>query len=444
MDRYRRSILDRTSEAWKGDKQLSALVEAYEGELRVRSLIDFDDMPLLALKALAQNLWLQRAVLAKYPILVVDEYQDLGFALHSIVMRLCFQTGIRLLAVGDVDQSIYGFTGANPSLLEQLSHREDVETVRLRFNYRCGSRIVTASKYALGEERDYQAPADAQGGAVYFHPVAGTYEAQAEVLFSQLLPEAVNRHPDLRLDQVAILYPAAWIGDKLVEPAERHGFETLRTDGNALYPRSSRLMRWLESCAAWCCEGWQSGEPRFSAVVRDGYRLFGEALSTDEQRSDFRRRLLQFLWEHRDGEEALVDWLDDFAGEVLDRDIARCRTLDDESETLAEFIEQLMPGGHADGMTLAQFSGQGTGLNQLNLSTLHSAKGREFALVFLFGMDDGRIPRNNATPRELREARRLFYVGVTRAGRELHVIYTSFRPSPFVAEVRQRLQNEAQ
>jgi superfamily I DNA/RNA helicase len=159
MGVYRRSILDRSSPEWLAqDEQLARLVEAYEAELRRRDVIDFDDMPLLAVRALRENEWLQRAILAKYPILAVDEYQDLGTALHRMVMGLCFSTGIRLFAVGDVDQSIYGFTGADPSNLEKISKREDLEVVKLRLNYRCGSRIVTASGYALGEERDYRLP----------------------------------------------------------------------------------------------------------------------------------------------------------------------------------------------------------------------------------------------------------------------------------------------
>jgi superfamily I DNA/RNA helicase len=147
MGRYRRSILNRESREWRtSDPELARLVEAYEAELRAGGLIDFDDMPLLAVRALRQHTWLQRAILAKFPVLVVDEYQDLGRALHRMVMGLCFSTGIRLFAVGDVDQSIYGFTGAHPELLEQISAREDVQTVRLQFNYRCGSRIVAASR----------------------------------------------------------------------------------------------------------------------------------------------------------------------------------------------------------------------------------------------------------------------------------------------------------
>jgi len=207
MGNYRRSILNRDSEQWRTtNPQLAALVEAYEEELRAHNLIDFDDMPLLAVKALKNNQWLQRAILAKYPILFVDEYQDLGRALHSIVMGLCFSTGIRLFAVGDVDQSIYGFTGAHPDLLQRLAEREDVETVKLRFNYRCGSRIVEAAQYALGEDRDYQAPEGAEEGTIFFHPRAGAYEQQANHLFSTVLPAALTRIPGVLFGDVAVIY----------------------------------------------------------------------------------------------------------------------------------------------------------------------------------------------------------------------------------------------
>jgi superfamily I DNA/RNA helicase len=64
--------------------------------------------------------------------------------------------GVRLLAVGDPDQSIYGFTGAKPELLHELSELPGIESVRLRFNYRCGKTIVKASEVALGEERGYE------------------------------------------------------------------------------------------------------------------------------------------------------------------------------------------------------------------------------------------------------------------------------------------------
>src|SRR3546814_13703961 len=112
-------------------------------------------MPILAVRAMIENDWLRKALVAKYPILAVDEYQDLGTALHRMVMGLCFGSGagMRLLGVGDVDQSIYGFTGANPELLRRLAQRPDVEELRLGLNYRRGSQLVARSEVRrLGKE----------------------------------------------------------------------------------------------------------------------------------------------------------------------------------------------------------------------------------------------------------------------------------------------------
>lgn len=444
MGRYRRSFLDRSVPEWKkNDLQYAKLVEAYEAELRAKALIDFDDMPLLAVQALRENEWLQRALLAKYPILIVDEYQDLGRALHGMVMGLCFSTGMRLFAVGDIDQSIYGFTGANPELLRHLSERKDVETVRLRLNYRCGSRIVTASTYALGEERDYAVPDGAHQGTIYFHPKSGTYAAQAEYLFATVIPQIKARVPDLTPGEIAVLYPAAFIGDDVANAAQNHGYGVVRADTNALYPRNSRLIRWLEQCGVWCCEGWRTGTPRFSKIVSEGCRLFGEVIATPEDRLAFQRALLLSLWSKRDAAINLHVWLTDIGTGILDNLCSISRTMDDESETLNALIERTSAGGMAEEMTLGQFSGCGEGNDRINLSTLHSSKGREFRVVVMFGMDNGRIPRWNPSEQDTREARRLFYVGFTRAKLELHLAYTIGRASPFVSEVEVRLNEES-
>lgn len=441
LDRYRRRHLDRDSSKFlETDALLAKLVLAYEEELRAVGLIDFDDMTLLSLRALREHEWLREAIKAKYPVLIVDEYQDLGRALHQMVMGLCFSTGIRLFAVGDVDQSIYGFTGAAPALLQRLSEREDVETVKLRLNYRCGSEIVRASQFALGEQRGYEAPENAVEGTVYFHPIQGRYEAQASYVFDTLLPEAMERLPGLQLGDVAILYPAAWLGDILADAAKERGHAIIRADNKAIYPRSSRLMRWLEQCGTWCCEGWKSGNPRFSRIVNEAYRMFSEALPSETSRIEFQRALLRLMWERRDSTLSLHDWLSALRQEILRDVFDRSRTLIDESEKLDALVLKTVPGESQEGMTLGQFCGHGEGNNRINLTTLHSSKGREFRVVVMFGMDEGGIPRKNPSERDVKEARRLFYVGFTRAEEEIHIICTNGKASRFVVELAERLR----
>ncbi|MER9072002.1 ATP-dependent helicase [Mesorhizobium sp. M0904] len=439
MGTYRRSILNRETAQWReSDPRMAALVEAFEAELRSLERIDFDDMPLLAVRALRQHDWLQRAVLAKYPILAVDEYQDLGRALHRMVMGFCFSTGMRLFAVGDVDQSIYGFNGANPELLQQIADRTDVETVQLRLNYRSGSRIITASTYALGEDRGYQAAEGSPEGAVYFHPrPGGSYDQQASYVFDTLLPAIQERLPGIGIGDVALVYPAAWIGDALATAAAARSVAILRTDGNSIYPRNSRLMRWIELCAEWCCAGWRTGVPRFIRVANEGSRFFSEELPDEIAQLEFQRQLVQFLWDRRDATVHLRDWLESLYTELLSGLLTGARSLQDERETFLTFLDRCTDGDCSH-MVLSEFAGQSDG-DHLKLTTLHSSKGREFSAVVMFGMDEGRIPRTGDSGRRLVEARRLFYVGFTRAKREVHIVYSAHNPSQFVSEVEERL-----
>jgi DNA helicase-2/ATP-dependent DNA helicase PcrA len=157
LGRHRRSVLNRNSAAWRAEEELAAWAEAYEAALRQQGLIDYDDMVIFGQRLIIEHDWVLPLVQAKFPIIAVDEYQDLGVALHRMVKRLAFEGGVRLFAVGDADQSIYGFTGADGALLLELADRRDVETVRLQLNYRSGAGIVNASEMVLGEVRGYRA-----------------------------------------------------------------------------------------------------------------------------------------------------------------------------------------------------------------------------------------------------------------------------------------------
>ena len=117
-------------------------------------LIDFDDLVIFGQRLVSEHDWVLPLLQAKFPVLAVDEYQDLGVALHRIVKRVAFDGGVRLFAVGDSDQSIYGFTGADGCAVDRSClNGMTWSAVQLQLNYRSASRIVSASELALGEVR---------------------------------------------------------------------------------------------------------------------------------------------------------------------------------------------------------------------------------------------------------------------------------------------------
>ena len=104
----RRRDVDRSLAGWRGqNEELADFIEAYEARLRKRGLVDFDDMPLLAYRLVKDHGWIRDALRSRFPVLFVDEYQDLGHALHELVLLLCFEGGMRLFAVGDYGAAIW-------------------------------------------------------------------------------------------------------------------------------------------------------------------------------------------------------------------------------------------------------------------------------------------------------------------------------------------------
>lgn len=449
FDKYRRKHLDRTAPEWEStDEDASKAIEKYEELLDERGLIDFDGMVLIGLYLVRKYEWVRRALAARFPILLVDEYQDLGHALDLIVQSLCFDAGIRLVAVGDPDQSIYGFTGADPSLLLNLSAREDIETIRLRLNYRCGSTIIQASEVALGEQHGFQSSHD-EPGAVFFHERPGGIEDQATYICQSIIPEIIERRPELKLGNIATLYIDKNDGNVIAGAVGDTDWLFVRVDGNNPY-QPSPVTYWLEDCAAWCAGGWQSGKPQLSDLI-NRWLTFNDRLSTDIERRLTQKSLVRFLYNHRTPDSPLNDWLVKFMAAGLDVTLKQEPQLTDDKMKVENLLRVTSSKEPLELMTVAFFGGQGGSPDHLNLTTLHSAKGLEYDAVILMGLEEGRIPYFSDTDDTIREKRRLFYVGLTRAKREVHLVYSgwynnqygrSFEngPSRFVSEVRETLE----
>ena len=99
------------------------------------------------------------------------------------------------------------------------------------------------------------------------------------------------------------------------------------------------------------------------------------------------------LWSRCDSTLLLRQWLSDVRATIITDLMVMCRSMKDEGETLDTFIARTQTGNDCTDMTVGQFASQSEGNESLHLSTLHSAKGREFPIIIMFGMDQGSIPR---------------------------------------------------
>lgn len=448
IDAYRRTHLDRENPTWNEYPDFASVITNYEARLRRKGLIDFDDMMLLGLRLVESHDWIRRAVAAKFSILAVDEYQDLGVPLHRMVMNLCFGAGMRLFAVGDADQSIYGFTGAKPELLRQLSERNDVTAVTLPFNYRSAAEIVAAGEAMLAEPRGYAAKKTAKG-IVAFHYFENGLEEQVNAIIEELIPASLRRANHRRLGDIAIIYTDYNDGNLVSSVAAASGLEYVRIDNGAPIP-STPVIRWLQECAEWCAGGWRRSQPKLRGLIGTWLRL-SSSLRRSKDHRETQRSLVGFLFSHRDPNEPLRNWLQHLERQLLRSAFTREGTLKDEQINVEKLLGLTEASGELEEATIATFSGKAGSPKHLNLITLHSAKGLEYDVVFLLGMDQGRLPSwSENTPEKVAEARRRFYVGLTRAKREVHLTYSGFNenkygrrfdngPSQFLLELQNRI-----
>ena len=448
VGRHRRVHLDRASPGWRAEEELAALAEEYEAELRRRGLVDFDDLVILGHSLVTHYDWVLPLVGAKFPVLAVDEYQDLGVPLHRIVKRLAFHGGIRLFAVGDADQSIYGFAGADGNLLMELAGREDVESIRLKINYRSAGGIVRASEMALGENRGYRPQDPRRKATIEFVECPNGLREQAEVAVSRVIPAALAARAGRRLGDIAILYRDYRAGNVVAEEASGADLEFTRVDSAAPY-RKCNLTSWIEDCASWSGGGWRLGIPQLRDLL-ERWHGFRRGRSSERAAHMSDQVVAEFLWGHRDDDGLAAAFVRSIRVELIDKLVAVETSLADQREQVERMALALEPGGALAELDLVSFGKRDGSPEHLNLLTLHSAKGCEYDVVVMVGLDLGSLPWRNERAERLRESRRLFYVGLTRARDEVYMLYSGWVDtprgrmlwgrSPFLDELQARME----
>lgn len=433
-DKLRRTIPDRDSDEWRAwSPRETQVVDAYEALLLQCGLVDFDGLVLAGLQLVEKHAWVRRVIRAKYPVVFIDEYQDLGLPLHRIVLGL-LRAGVRIVAVGDPDQSIYGFTGAKPGLLRALAGHRRMESISLKLNYRCADRVIAASMALLPEPAEFRSH-DGREGEIHIHRLERNIQEQANFALGALVPALLKANSSWTPGDIALLYRSMNEGTLIAQAADDLGVRYFRLDNGSPIKRT-RLTEWLTEAAQWCAGGWQTGQVQLTQLLK-AWRRMQRSITHESELLAVRTRLIATLFALRDGALPLHRWLLALRAAVLDEMLVDEPGLADETDTLVNLTESAAPEGALQNFTVEIFGNQGKSPDQINLMTLHSSKGLEFQAVIMVGLENGIFPSSyDKTDEQLEEAARLFYVGITRAKTQIHLLFNSDE-SPLITSIRE-------
>lgn len=427
------------------DERHISVAEHFNAQLAAEGAVDFEAMTLEALRIVQDSEDVRELLVARYPWMAVDEYQDLGGPLHQIVFELR-RAGSKIFAVGDPDQCILGFTGADPAYLVELAEGGNFRTIRLRFNYRSGARLIAAAEASLGSTRNYRpAPDRDHQGEIEFDVVEGGLEAQAEQVVHDIVPALVSA--GVEPHEIAVLYKQkGGLFDALLKEIPDATEEYL-VEKDVRFP-STPIVRWLQRCASKALGGEDSDS---LAELAAPYNDLLTAAGVFEEPLVVRERLLDAV-ETVDPHLAVNDWMSRFDESLGLRSLMEADgTAPDDLASVTSLLDvAITPIPVIDFARGAQIRGR------VVLTTCHASKGRQFDVVILPGLQMSLFPFSRwvggayrTTPAQLAEDRRLFYVGLTRARFQVHLVYspqfvnrwgyTVEGVSPFVREVAARL-----
>ena len=400
--------------------------------------------------------YIRRCLCARYPWLVIDEYQDLGYPLHRIVLSLLDTGTMKIFAVGDPDQSIYGFTGANPKYLEEITERKDMASIRLGLNYRSGQNIINGAGVILSSDvsRNYLSSRGKDDpGEIYFYERSGGLDDQTTFIAEQILPQVFAAGYEAR--EIGILYIDRHDARVIIRSLEAAGIP-YAGERDQRYRRSP-LTRWIEDMAQWCCGLRGENGIRFSDISAFWIGLLKNAgmSLTEDNELGIRAHYFRVLTELQNPEMSVQEWFSNLEDRLSLRDhITKNERAPDEIDAYISMVAAFSDDGSLADYNLSDLTGCGANSNRICLTTLHSSKGCQFDVVIIPGLEEGRLPSWGAkSDAALREARRTFYVGFTRARHLVYLLYSGwyqFRhytfengPSSFVLELQQTLKTES-
>lgn len=471
------------------EKLAAAVYQGYQKQLQSLNALDFDDLIMVAVRLLREVPEVLTELQRRFQYVLVDEYQDINQAQYELVTRIAAAQR-NLCVVGDDDQSIYGWRGARVEIILQFEDDyPDAMVVKLERNYRSTQAVLAVANAVIAnnpERREKALRSERHQGDPVTVEVRGNEQEEAIFVADTILANV--RNGGAKYGQHVVLYrtnaqsrifeqvfgnfriPYTLVGGvRFYERKEiRDLLAYLRVLHNPVDDVS--LQRIINVPARGI--GGKTVEALGEIASREGCSLWQAIELASDPDGPFGNRAQKAVAEFarllnalRDAAasmpvSALVAHVEKQVGYIasLENDpeahsrtenIDQLRTaaieIEQQSESgdLAPFLEQMALVSDVDAL-------QGTG-NEVVLMTLHAAKGLEFPVVFMVGLEEGIFPhsRSEESPQGVDEERRLCYVGMTRAQEKLFLLRawrrtlygqtTMPRPSRFLAEIPEHL-----
>ena len=476
-------------------QKIASIYEEYEKALNNNNAIDFDDMLMLTVKLLQQSSEVRQQYYDRFQHIMVDEYQDTNLAQYNLVNMLYTNLSKEvpdersLCVVGDVDQSIYSWRGADFTII--MNFQKDypkTKLIKLEQNYRSTGNILEAANAVIennnervekvlrsnkgtGEKLSYYIADDEADEANYIvanikRTAGGNYN-QFAILYrtnnqSRALEEAcMATGVPYRIYGGTKFYDRAEVKNvicylKLINntddsqslrriinvPKRGLGDTTLKNLSDFAASKDISLFEAIKICE----------ESDIPAKTQSKLKDFATLITKfQDARNSYSLKEYVTLVIEKSGYLAELqtkaandpEFQDDINNLQELVNVAEEFVPEEEDNLLGEFLQQVALVSDLDAME--------DETNNITMMTLHSAKGLEFPTVFIAGMDEGIFPsqRTLQVPSEVEEERRLMYVGVTRAEEKLYLIsakrrqtwgeFKYYNPSRFMQEIPQNL-----
>ena len=464
--------------------KIAECYEMYQKELKKSDAMDFDDIIFNTVKLLEENEDVRDLYQTQFKYVMVDEYQDTNHAQYVLTSLLADKYK-NICVVGDDDQSIYRFRGATiENILSFENHYKGAKVIRLEENYRSTQNILDGANAVISHNKNRKGKTlftrSGSGDKIVYKTVMSESE-ESQYIIDEIIKNVDN---GMKYSDHAILYRMNAQSRNLEVMLTKSGISHRIIGGHRFFDRKEikdivsylavinnpsdnvRLQRIINVPKR------AIGDTMFANVLEIAAGLGMSAFEVCERADEFQKtsrsasKLMGFTKMIRDFQECIEDGmgLNDLLQEVLEKtkyldflheDI---ETYDDRVNNIKELSSMFIKyEEESEDANLAEFLEDVALISDMDsynededavvLMTLHSAKGLEFPVVFIPGMEEGIFPGNQSmfNEEDLEEERRLAYVGITRAKKKLYLISSQQRmlygqtsrnmPSRFLREI---------